>query len=201
MISNPLIVMALVTILLLAGFAGFELLVRRRGASSEVTRRIIHVIAAAYGIFVFVEVPRWGFFATCAAFAIALTLSARYGILTSIHNTRRRSFGEVYLPLGLAGAGLIARDDTRIYVAAVLIMGLADVGAGITGDVMRATSKTWAGSVVFLVVAAVVLVACGYPAVIVATVALATAVVERSSFLGADNLTVPIVAAGLLLVL
>ena len=182
-------------------FAALELLVRRGGISSEVTRRAAHVVAALFAILVHMVFDGWLFVMIAVIFALLMVLSRRIHLLTSIHNTRRASLGEVYLPLGAAIAAMIASDDDRIFVASMLVLGLADVAAGIVGDVLRSPHKTWWGSLACAVVSGLVLIACGvsWPVALVSSVIVAAT--ERLSHRGIDNLTIPAVAALMLMLL
>ena len=105
------------------------------------------------------------------------------------------------MPMGLAVGAFIASDRVEIFVAATLALGLGDVAAGLTGDFLRSNSKTWWGSVMFVAVTAVVVAACGFGAVSIGVVAILAAATERYSPRGTDNLTIPFVTAGLLVLL
>jgi phytol kinase len=196
-----LLTFAVGTVALALIFATLELLVRRRGISSEVTRRAAHVVAALFAILVHTIFTDWLFVAIAVAFALLMALSRRIRLLSAIHNTRRDSLGEVYLPLGAAGAAIIAGDNDMAFVAAMLVLGLADVAAGIVGDVMRAPHKTGWGSLACFVVAGLVLLACGVDWPVSLVTAVSVAITERLSLRGIDNLTIPVVAALLLVVL
>jgi dolichol kinase len=84
---------------------------------------------------------------------------------------------------------------------AITVMGLADVAAGFTGDLLKSESKTWWGTLACAVVACGIVLAGGYRTWIAAAVAVAVALVERIPSRGVDNLTVPAAAALLLAVL
>ncbi|GAB2465708.1 dolichol kinase [Conyzicola lurida] len=188
------------TVVLVALMLVLELLVRRRGVGPETTRRIAHVLACLYGVFAHSVLPPWLFVAACSLFVVALVISRRRGLLAAVHTTRRRSLGEVYLPGGIiiaALAGAVAGSD-GVFLAAILILSFADVAAGVTGDLLRSTTKTWWGSLAFFVVAGVITLVCGFSPLASVTVALAATAAERVSTRGLDNLTVPVVAGVLL---
>jgi phytol kinase len=193
----------LATALLVGMIALLELAVRRTALAAETARRIAHVVACLYGLFSHSVLPLGLFVAACSVFVLALAASRRLSVLRAVHTTRRRSLGEVYLPVGIIIAALAAvpaRDDDRVFLATILVLALADVAAGLTGDVLRSVSKTWRGSFAFLVVALVVTLSCGFPPVLCGVVAIAATATERISSRGTDNLTVPLVT-GLLLAL
>lgn len=172
-----------------------ESLVRRRAWRHETTRRIAHVLACLYGVASHAWLPLWLFVLACAVFFGLLVVSRRMRLLTAVHVTRRDSLGEVYLPLGIiigALAGALAHSHA-VFVASVLVLAFADVAAGVTGDLLRSPRKTSWGSLAFFVVAAAVVLACGFdPALALVTAALATAA-ERLASRGTDNLAVPLV--------
>ena len=188
-------------LVLVAVFVLLEYLVRRRSAPTELTRRIAHVAACVFAVAVHPAIPVWMFMTIAIAFSGLMLLSRHFQVFTSIHKVRRRSLGDVYLPLGLAIGALIAGDRFEIFVAAALTLGLGDVAAGFTGDFLRSSSKTWWGSVVFMIVTAMVVAACGFGEISIAAVAILAAATERYSPFGTDNLTIPLVSAGLLALL
>lgn len=189
------------TLVLLATFVLLEYLVRKRGASSESTRRVAHVAACLFAVAVHQLVPVWLFVALALGFSALMLVSRHFQVFTSIHKVRRRSLGDVYLPMGLAFGAFIAGDQFEVFVAAALALGLGDVAAGLTGDFLRSSSKTWWGSVVFAVVTAAVVAACGFGAVSIGVVTILTTAAERYSPRGTDNLTIPFVTAGSLALL
>jgi phytol kinase len=199
--GEGLLVFGLATLGLLAAFGMLEYLVRRRGAATELTRRAAHVAACLFALAVHPLLPVWLFVTLAIGFAGLMLLSRRFHVFTSIHKVRRRSLGDVYLPVGLAIGAALAGDRVEIFVAAALVLGLGDVAAGLTGDYLRATAKTWWGTAAFVAVAVVVVAACGFGVLPAVAVALIGAATERYSPLGTDNLTIPLVTAGLLLLL
>ena len=197
-----LLVFAAATVLLVALMLALEALVRRRDWRHETTRRIAHVLACLYATASHAVLPLWLFVLACSLFVLALVLSRRMKVLTSVHTTRRASLGEVYLPVGIiiaALAGALAAD-TAVFLATILILALADVAAGVTGDLLRAESKTRLGSLAFFAVSILIVQACGFGPLLSLAVAVVATLVERVSSRGTDNLTVPLVA-GLMLAL
>jgi phytol kinase len=193
----------LATLVLVGIMALLEVAVRRLGAGAEATRRVAHVVACLYGLFSHAVLPLGLFVVACSVFVLALLASRRLSVLRAVHTTRRRSLGEVYLPAGIIIAALaatLAPDDDRVFLAAMLVLALADVAAGVVGDLLRSPSKTRLGSLAFLVVTLAVTLACGFTPLLCALVAVAATVTERVSSRGTDNLTVPLVT-GLLLAL
>jgi phytol kinase len=168
---------------------------------SEATRRVAHVVACLFGLLVYFTFPLPVVVGIALLFAAAMLLSRWRHVLTSIHSTRRRSLGEVYLPLGIAIPALLGGGHDGLFVTSVLVLGLADVAAGVTGDLLRSPRKTWWGTLAFAVVAAIVVLACGWGPVVAAIVGVLVSLVERVSSRGTDNLSIPFATSVLLLVL
>ncbi|KQM59135.1 hypothetical protein [Agreia sp. Leaf210] len=189
------------TVGLAASFVVLERLVRTRNVPTEITRRVAHVLACLFALLVHAVLPFWLFIVCSVVFAALMWLSRHFHVFTSIHKVRRRSLGDVYLPLGIGVAALLGGSDAAVFVAAVLILGLADVAAGLVGDYLRSSRKTWWGSGAFLGVSVIVLALCGFGLVPVIVVALLATATERYSPLGTDNISIPLVAAALLAVL
>lgn len=189
------------TVGLAASFVVLERLVRTRNVPTEITRRVAHVLACLFALLVHAVLPFWLFIVCSVVFAALMWLSRHFHVFTSIHKVRRRSLGDVYLPLGIGVAALLGGSDAAVFVASVLILGLADVAAGLVGDYLRSSRKTWWGSGAFLGVSVIVLALCGFGLVPVIVVALLATATERYSPLGTDNISIPLVAAALLAVL
>ena len=194
------VVFVAATLALALSFGALEHLVRTRDVPTEITRRVAHVLACLFALLVHAVLPVWLFVVFSLVFAVLMWLSRHFHVFTSIHRVRRRSLGDVYLPLGIGVAALVGQADAAVFVAAILIVGFADVAAGMVGDFLRSSRKTWWGSGAFLGVSLVVLALCGFGPVPVVVVALLATATERYSPLGTDNVSIPLVVAGLLVV-
>lgn len=199
--SSGALIFGAATVALAASFVVLERLVRTKNVPTEITRRIAHVLACLFALLVHAVLPLWLFIVCSIVFAALMWLSRHFHVFTSIHKVRRRSLGDVYLPLGIGIAALLALNDGAVFVAAVLILGLADVAAGLVGDYLRSSRKTWWGSGAFLAVSIAVLALCGFGPLAVLVVAVLATATERYSPLGTDNVSIPLVVAGLLALL
>ena len=210
-----LAVFAAATVVLVGLMLALERKARRGEWRHETTRRIAHVLACLYAIVSHDALPLWLFVLACSLFTLALVVSRRTRALTSVHTTRRSSLGEVYLPVGIIIAALAGTlpwpepgavpysyttQGPDVFLATILILALADVAAGVTGDLLRAESKTRLGSLAFFAVSILIVQACGFGTLLSLAVAVVATLVERVSSRGTDNLTVPLVA-GLMLAL
>ena len=134
-----------------------------------------------------------------------------------LHDCDRRSMGELYYALSVAGLILVTKDSLLLYVIPILILSLADAAAAIFGRLIPSQAltgilhgKSVAGCTAFFVVAATICVAMlgfytdlpawqiGFCAVVVST---ATCLAEATCRGGLDNLLVPLVAWAVLFAL
>jgi len=127
-----------------------------------------------------------------------------------LHDCERKSMGEVYFALSIAGLLLVTSGSPLLFAIPVLILALADAAAAIFGRLIPSTAlsgflrgKTVAGCSAFFLVAAAICVALlilytALPAWQIALCALivatATCIAEATCRNGLDNLVVPLVA-------
>jgi len=198
---NDVVMLTVASVALAVVFAGLELVVRRASVGSEGTRRIAHVAACAYSVWIHSFLSTGQFIAVAGSFVALMAGSKLLHVLRSIHGTRRRTWGEVYMPLGLLVGAAIAGGNTGAFVAAAVILGVADVAAGLVGDARGSESKTWWGTAAFAFVAIVVLIALGRGVLLGVVLGVALALVERVSPWGTDNVTIPVAAAAAIVAL
>lgn len=129
--------MSLVIFLLIAFFLIFsvELIKRKLKLSSYVTRKISHIGAAIIAAIAPFYVHHVAIVLSCLGFALILLLGRKTTIFSSIHDITRKSFGEVFLPLGEAiSATLFLPTGVREFQFGVLVMGICDGLAGLVGE-------------------------------------------------------------------
>lgn len=160
-----------------------------------------------------------------AGFSMALTWMAGVRVLpclqrhfgSVLHDCDRKSMGEVYFAVAVAGLMLITSDSPLLYIIPILILSLADAAAAIFGRLIPSPAltgflrgKSVAGCTSFFIVAAAVCIAtlvayADLPAWQIAicalAVATATCLAEAICRRGLDNLVVPLVAWAVLAVL
>ncbi len=192
-------------------FGGAELL-RRWGVAGERTRSLVHIASAilALGLPYLFGSP-WPVVAMALAFAAAMVVSERLGLLGSIHDVRRRTVGAAMFPLGIAVAYALTDGGVPAYPIAVLALGLGDPAAALAGGrfarryvTIWGTRRSVEGSVAACLVSTattigVLLVAGGAePPTLAATalvVGVSVALAEATSPLGFDNVAIAAVAA------
>ena len=160
----------------------------------------MHIVSGVSTLVDFVLLPSVWFLALISISLVGIAASQYFGWLTSVHKVRRRTFGEVFLPIGTLTTWTISQGDPKIFIPSLLIMTFADSAAGLVSDFMKAQRKVWQGSVVFLAVAVVLFATTGRVDLVQAILfGLAVTLVERFSPIGSDNTTVPVASALLLL--
>ena len=179
-----------------------EILKRKRKVSSEITRRLIHIFSGLYTVLDYFLLPAAWFIALITLSLIVMAISQRYGWFSSIHDVKRRTYGEIFLPIGTLLTYAISQGRPEIFIPSIFIMTFADSFAGITSDMLKKERKVFQGSIVFFVVAFLLLVENTHlPTGHIWLAALVVTLVERFSPLGTDNATVPVATALLLLTL
>lgn len=184
-----------------------EIAKRKFLLDTNITRRITHIgaalIAAASPYFV----SRWTLIFVCLFFSVVMLLGRRSAWFSSIHNVDRRSFGDVYLPLGEAVAAFMFLPyDVGAFQFGVLVMGISDAAAGLIGERYGrhnirffGGTKSIEGSLAFfictLILAVLFVPTFGYQVILIAVVLTA---VEFLSVYGLDNLVLPIIGAYLI---
>jgi phytol kinase len=203
----------LVAVLFIGLCVGVEVLARRVGfLSPELVRKLAHMFSAAFAavlpfVLSFGEIVLLG-----ALFAGLMAVSQRAGIFTAIHGVSRRTYGEVFFPLGIAALALVC-PSPQPFAYGVLVLGFGDGLAALVGErfgrravPLVQNRKTLWGTGVFLAVCFALAVALLAPTgvspayVIAAGAVIAIALTPIELFLtyGLDNLALPPIA-GLLL--
>lgn len=214
------LVLSLLLLALLVGLA--ELLHRRMGWSSRVTRRLVHAATGLYVVaipYLFSAAP--AVYLLGAIFVLVNGLTSARGWLRGMHPEDLPSRGTVAFPLALLAILPFCWGAERIYIlqTAFLVLAIADPLAAVVGEsspggrVRIGTAvKSAAGSLTFfvtawaLILAGLVLFGASSPAGTPATVllhsglaALVATAVEALGGRGWDNFFVVVVTALLLL--
>jgi len=175
-----------------------EYITRRNNFNKELTRRIAHALSSLFGATMGLVLEPKVFIIFAFAFLIIISLSYGIKFFSSIHNVKRKTYGELFLPLGILIAYAIANGSTSSYLASVMILAISDPLAGIVGDITK--RKHSYGSVVFFLSAfSVLLIIFKFEEFfLLIVIALVITIVERFSSYGTDNLTIPLASALLL---
>lgn len=200
MIINGLLVSAI----LLVGLVLFELVARRTKISKTAIRKVVHVgmCLLLIGLTFFFDYKVMilvGVF-----FTILLIAARRYFRLYSLRDRSDESWGEIFFPIGIGLTAAIATTQ-QIFIAGVLILAITDtiafvVGRRFPGAYKITYNRTVAGSGAGLIATFIILAALGFPLLTSVIVTIGVTVGEIFSRRGADNLTLPGIAAILLVV-
>lgn len=182
----------------LALFIVIEYLTRKNNFNKELTRKLDHLLSGLFAIFMGLSLEAPVFLAFVFIFFIIIFLSYKINFFSSIHNVKRKTYGELLLPLGIFTAFIFANGPTPIYIASVLIMAISDPLSGIIGSMFQRNYPC--GSLFFFISALLILLIIFQNEKIfsLALIALVITLAERVSPLGTDNLTVPLVSTLLL---
>lgn len=186
-----------------------ELLRKTTTLSTEATRRSAHILSGVYTLFLPLLVDLTGVLIITGGFFVVLLITKRKHWFQSIHQVRRTTYGAIAYPLGVAGTALLTLPDhLNAYLYAILVLTFADSMAGLLGTSKRIQrgQPLWhgiRGSFIFWLMSTaaalcMLLTASGQSfSVTLLAIPICLTLMERYSPLGFDNLTVPVTAAAL----
>lgn len=179
--------------------AGLEVLCRKFNIHSLITRRIAHVGAGIFGLVVWSVFSATTFIIINLLFISVISLSQWLNVFKSVHNVNRKTYGEIYLPIGILATYILASNEPHVFIPAILIMTFSDAIAGILSDIRDKGRPSKVGSLGFFITSLLILGSFNIPAMHALSLAFILTVVEEVSPYGTDNATVPIAATVLLL--
>jgi len=187
-----------------------ETLRRRRGYSSDFTRKVIHIGVGmmSWALHSLFDTP-WFFIGACGAFVILNLLDWRYGFVASMASSDRSNLGTVYFPLVAGVVAYIFWSRQPLMVSALMPLTWGDGLAPVIGRAVgrhtyrvQESVRTVEGSIGFFVACLIstwlaLWVLNGPPnlspgnALLPALiVAFATTMIEAVTILGLDNLSI-----------
>ena len=192
----------LVCIILLIGLVTFELIARRTKISKTAIRKIVHVgmcllLVALTFLFDYRVMILVGLF-----FTLLLLAARRYFRLYSLRDRSDESWGEIFFPIGVGITAAIATNQ-QIFIASILILAITDTVAYVVGkrfpNAYKITyNRTVAGSGAGLIATCCIVFATGFTLIDCLVVTAGVTIAEIVSRKGADNLSLPVSAAVLL---
>jgi phytol kinase len=183
---------------------GAEFIKRKYSVSVDITRRLIHIGTATVAVIAPLYVTKEILVLVSLIFAGVLFVGRTYNLFSAVHSVKRYTFGEVYLPLGVAITALIfLPQNIQAFQYGVLIMGISDAVGGFIGEKFGKhtlkifqNNKTLEGSISFFLCSVIITTifypVFGYWLVIIPLV---LTFVEIIFVYGLDNLVLPIIAA------
>ncbi len=201
---------------LYGGFFGLvELIGRNTHIQKETSRKAAHILAGTSAAFLPFVLSFREITYLSLLFIPVMLVSKRINFLSSIHAVTRRTYGEIYFPCSIAITALLF-PQRPLYIYGLLIMAISDGFASVIGQkygrssyTLLAGRKSYVGSLTFFVSALAVglAVMLSFGTALLPALVLSTALagfltlVEGSLSHGLDNLLLPPMASGLLLVL
>jgi phytol kinase len=202
MTSTEFVIVLAMALLFGVVFAGIEIIKRRWKISPEIMRRVAHIASGLLVLLDYVLLSPVLFVALVGGGWFVFFAASKLKLLTAVNDVARRTYGQYVLTAGYLGAFGISQFEPAVFVPSVLIVTFADSFAGLVGTLVRSPRRTMLGSLVFFVIALGLLIATSAAPVLVAIgIAATLTLIERVSPLGLDNVTIPVAAALLLLVL
>jgi dolichol kinase len=125
--------------LLACGFAvvvlGTELWYRRLRPPVEWTRKTLHVaFGIAAGALPWILGSHWTFLVLAVVIAVLLHWARRKGLLPSLFDVERRSWGEIYFPLGVYLLFVVSAGHRVFYLISLITLVLCDALAALLGS-------------------------------------------------------------------
>lgn len=128
---NLVIFLVISTVFLLV----VEILKRKFLLPASITRRVSHIGAALIACVSPFFIHKNLIVFVCFGFAIVMFFSRKLSLFSSIHEVKRKTWGEVFLPLGEALSAMIYLPHATIaFQYGVLVMGFSDSFAGFVGE-------------------------------------------------------------------
>jgi len=186
---------------------GAEILKRKFSLPTAFTRRAIHIGTAIVAGIAPLFVTKEEIVFVSIIFAGVLFIGRFYHLFSAIHSAERYTFGEVYLPLGVAVTALLFLPHNLLaFQFGIFIMGISDALAGFVGERFGShhfsvfkNRKSIEGSTTFffasLVLTLLFVPTFGYQLLVIPIV---LTLAEAGLVYGLDNLILPIVAAALI---
>ena len=112
-----------------------EVLKRKSFISNDLSRRLAHIGAGAINIVAPLFVSHVAIIIVNVLFAGLLLVGRNTDYFSSIQTTNRKTYGDVYFPLGIIVATVVLLpDNVTAFQYGVAIMGISDALAGYVGE-------------------------------------------------------------------
>jgi phytol kinase len=194
-------------------FVVIEIIAKRLRPPKELARKLSHILAGLAAallpfVITFPEIALLG-----ALFVVAAFVSLRGNIFKAMHGVNRKTYGEVYFPLGIAICALLF-PEKLYFMYGVLVLGVSDALASLVGTKYgrkthkaKKSKKTYVGSTVFFI--STFLIGFGLTESVLhtdpwligswsAVLAAILTYIEARGHNGLDNLYIPLAASGML---
>lgn len=186
------------SIIFLFSLLFIEWLTRKNNLNKELTRRITHVLSGFFGALMGLILSPTVFITLTLAFFLIISISYFYKFFSSIHGVKRKTYGEIFLPLGILITYLLTPGSPKNFLASILILAISDPLAGLIGDFSK--NNILYRSITFFVSTIIILLIIfqSEQVIFLITTAFVLTIVEKLSSLGTDNITIPVTSILLL---
>lgn len=180
-----------------------EVLKRKSVISNDLSRRLAHIGAGAINIVAPLFVSHVAIIIINVLFAGLLLVGRNTDYFSSIQTTNRKTYGDVYFPLGIVVAAVVLLpDNVTAFQYGVAIMGISDALAGFVGErwgkrIIKIfnTPKSLEGSMVFFITSLIItLIFVPEIGVGLLFIPLLLTITEFGLVFGLDNMILPIVS-------
>lgn len=179
------------------------------GIKGEVVRKLIHIGSALLLLAAPQLLSPMEIVFLLVLVALVLGLGRALGIIHSMHTVQRRSWGELFFPLGIAiNALLFLPAFPHAYAVGILTLAIADSLAALVGSTwgrhkipVMDRRRSFEGSAAFIAATAFILLWFGAPMGVPLLIGLfLLAIMEALLPWGIDNLTIPVASGTLYLI-
>lgn len=126
-------------------FIIIELSSRKFRLHKELSRKLAHIIAGTTAALLPLALTFGEIMVLSALFLPVMALSKRKKIFTSIHEVKRKTYGELYFPISIFICAWLFHD-THTFMFGILIMGISDGFASLFGQRYgKKTYRVWQG--------------------------------------------------------
>ena len=198
----------LIGIVFIFGFIVLEITSLVLNLRNDLTRKVAHVAAGAAIFFFPYFLSKVEILAILASAAIVLLLTKLFRFFPSIHRVERKTWGEVYFPIGIIiSATVFLPENIAAFQFGLLILAFSDALAAIVGTIhgkhkirVFGSTKSFEGSLSFFLTTVAITIAIILPTgnfTIAKSVGAAGAltIFEIMLAFGIDNLVLPIAAS------
>jgi len=196
-----------------------ELIYRIFGVTAEYTRKSVHVFSGLLTLLLpFFFENHFPVLILTVEFVLMLIISIKFNFFKCINNVSRKTYGSFLFPVSvyLTFFFSIEFEDNALFYIPILILSLSDPLAAISGkiskrnnNIVKNDAKTVTGSLFFgfsaFIISLIMInyfyeIDLVYILILSLIISILSAIVERKSNMGTDNLTIPVVVLLILVV-
>lgn len=179
-------------------FIVIELASRKLKLHKELSRKLSHIIAGISAACLPLVMSFNNVMILSMLFLPVMILSKKKGLFTSIHNVKRKTYGEFYFPISIFICAWLFQD-IHIFMFGVLVMGISDGLASLVGQKygtktykLWQSKKSYVGSTVFFIATFLIgLLTIPYLGFALVPICALLTMAEAGLSGGSDNLVLP----------